>query len=185
MSTAGVFRGAAYGSQLVFQSAFVNEDDPLGGISTDLYPMFQQAYDDGVRVHSNSWGSPDRGMYSVYSEQVDQFMWDHKDMLLVFACGNDGADYDDGVIDEDSLYSPASAKNCLAVGASENIRITGGLSGYTWGLLGIFDGNYQIEPIFGDYISDWDDGLAAFSSRGPCDDGRVTPDVKSRYDLPS
>jgi subtilisin family serine protease len=176
--SAGLYCGAAYGSELVFQSAYVNENDPLGGLTTDLYPLFEQAYDDGVRVHSNSWGSPDRGRYSIYSEQVDRFMWDHKDMLLVFAAGNDGIDNDsDGVIDDDSLYSPATAKNCLTVGASENVRISGGLSGYTWGLLGIFDGGYSAEPIYSDYISDNQDGMAAFSSRGPCDDGRTKPDI--------
>jgi len=176
--SSGLYRGAAYGSLLVFQSAYVDENDPLGGLTTDLYPLFEQAYNDGARIHSNSWGSPDRGRYSIYSEQVDRFMWDHPDMLLVFAAGNDGVDDDsNGVIDQDSLYSPASAKNCLAVGASENLRFSGGLSGYTWGLIGLLDGNYQAEPVYSDLISDYEDGLAAFSSRGPCDDGRIKPDI--------
>ncbi|MBN1918502.1 MAG: S8 family serine peptidase [Verrucomicrobia bacterium] len=174
----GLFRGGAWGAELVFQSAYVDEADPLGGIPPDLYTLFEQAYGAGARIHSNSWGSPDRGRYSAYSEQVDEFMWDHKDMLIVFACGNDGVDANnDGVIDLDSLYSPATAKNCLAVGASENVRETGGLSEYTWGLLGILDGTWQAEPIYSDPISDNEDGLAAFSSHGPCDDGRIKPDV--------
>ena len=174
----GLFRGGAFGAQLVMQSAYVSEDDPLGGIPTNLYTLFNQAYGEGARIHSNSWGSPDHGHYSVYSQQTDEFMWDHKDMLLVFAAGNDGVDADnDGVIDQDSLYSPASAKNCLAVGASENVRSSGGLSDFTWGLLGFLDGNYQAEPLYSDYISDNEDGLAAFSSRGPCDDGRIKPDM--------
>ncbi len=173
MSASGVFRGAAYGAGLVFQSAYVDENDPVGGIPTDLTPLFEQAYDDGARIHSNSWGSPDRGRYSVYSQQVDQFMWDHPDMLIVFAAGNDGIDFNaNGVIDEDSLYSPATAKNCLAVGASENVRESGGLSILTWWWLG-----YEADPIASDYISDNEDGLAAFSSRGPCDDGRIKPDL--------
>jgi subtilisin family serine protease len=176
--SAGLFRGAAYGAHLVFQSAYVDENDPIGGIPTNLYPLFEQAYDDGARVHSDSWGSPDHGSYSAYCEQVDEFMWDHKDMLLVFAAGNDGVDANDnGVIDLDSLYSPASAKNCLAVGASENVRSSGGLSDYTWGVLGFLDDLWQAEPLYSDYISDNEDGLAAFSSRGPCDDGRIKPDI--------
>ncbi len=47
-------------------------------------------------------------------------MWDHKDFLILFSAGNDGADADgDGVVDLSSIGSPATAKNCLTVGASE------------------------------------------------------------------
>lgn len=175
----GEFRSPAYESRLVFQSGYVSDEDPLGGVPVNLYELFDQVYQETpARIHSDSWGSPDRSGYSLFSLQVDEFMWDHKDFLIIFAAGNDGVDLDgDGVIDPGSLYSPATAKNCIAVGASENVRMIGGLSGYTWGYLGFLDGQWSALPISDDYVSDNEDGMAAFSSRGPCLDGRIKPDL--------
>ena len=175
----GAFRAAAYESRLVFQSGYVSDEDPLGGVPVNLYELFEPVCrETSARIHSNSWGSPDRGAYSLFSYQVDEFVWDHKDFLILFAAGNDGADIDgDGIIDRGSLYSPATAKNCIAVGASENVRMSGGLSGYTWGYLGFLDGTWSALPISDDYVSDNEDGMAAFSSRGPCLDGRIKPDL--------
>src|SRR5206468_8087123 len=80
----------------------------------------------------------------------------------------------DGVIDPDSLLAPGTAKNVVTVGASENLRETGGFSGVPWLL---FSFCYATQPIATDLPSDNIDGMAAFSSRGPADDGRVKPDI--------
>jgi len=175
----GKFRAAAYESHLVFQSGYVSDDDPLGGIPVNLYELFEQVYQETpARIHSDSWGSPDKSAYSLFSVQTDEFVWDHKDFLIVFAAGNDGIDVDgDGVVDPGSLYSPATAKNCITVGASENVRQSGGLSSYTWGFLGSLESRWMAEPIADDYVSDNEEGMAAFSSRGPCLDGRIKPDL--------
>lgn len=175
----GAFRAPAYESRLVFQSGYVYDEDPLGGVPVNLYELFEPVYrDTSARIHSNSWGAPDRGAYSLFSLQVDEFVWDHKDFLIIFAAGNDGVDANgDGIIDRGSLYSPATAKNCIAVGASENVREDGGLSDYTWGYLGFLDGTWSAAPISDDYLSDNENGMAAFSSRGPCLDGRIKPDL--------
>ena len=175
----GEFRAPAYESSLVFQSGYVSDEDPLGGVPVNLYELFDPVYrETPARIHSDSWGSPDRSAYSLFSLQVDEFVWDHKDFLIIFAAGNDGVDVDgDGVIDPGSLYSPATAKNCIAVGASENVRSSGGLSAYTWGYLGFLDGQWSAPPISDDYVSDNENGMAAFSSRGPCLDGRIKPDL--------
>ena len=53
------------------------------------------------------------GEYNNNSKEVDEFMWNHPDMLIVFAAGNEGPD-------SNTLDSPGTAKNCLTVGASEN-----------------------------------------------------------------
>jgi len=175
----GKFRAPAYESRLVFQSGYVSDEDPLGGVPVNLNDLFEQVYlETRARIHSDSWGSPDRGAYSLFSVQTDEFVWKHKDFLIIFAAGNDGVDADgDGVIDHGSLYSPATAKNCIAVGASENVRDSGGLSDYTWDLLGYWEGKWGGDPFAGDYVSDNEDGMAAFSSRGPCLDGRIKPDI--------
>ena len=47
---------------------------------------------------------------------------------MLFAAGNAGADLNkDGRIDEGSVISPATAKNVLSVGASENLWDKGGI----------------------------------------------------------
>ena len=71
--------------------------------------------------------------------------------------------------------------HALSVGASESLRTTGGMADAPWllfglgALLGGSGGSFLSEPIASDLVSDHPEGLAAFSSRGPTDDGRTTP----------
>lgn len=107
---------------------------------------------------------------------MDQYVWDHKDYLVLFSAGNEGADDDrNGVIDLYSITPPATAKNCLAVGASEGYRLEflDRWGDYVWNV----DTHYLADPIRSDRISDDPSGMAAFSSRGPCLDGRIKPDI--------
>jgi len=153
----------------------------LAGLPHDLKILFQQAYDNGVRIHSNSWGDDgEPGGYDYQSETVDKFVWDHKDMVILFSAGNDGIDNKgDGWIDPNSLNIPSTAKNCICVGASENVRDTGGYNpGGDCSLWGEgWPDEYPAEPFQSDRISDKDSDIAAFSSRGPCKDGRIKPDI--------
>jgi len=150
-------------------------DSGLAGLPVDLKILYQQAYDAGARVHNNSWGGGDFGAYDDYAESVDRFMWEHKDFLILFAAGNDGADGNrDGVVDEGSLTPPGTAKNCITVGAAESTRTQGGYQqpyGQLW------PSDYPANPLKGDKPSDNGDDLAAFSSRGPTRDGRIKPDL--------
>lgn len=179
MST-GQFRGVAFEAGLVHQSV-MDAYGGLGGLPYDLNDLYAQAHADGARIHANSWGSSTYGTYTTDSRQSDEFMWDHPDMLIVFSAGNDGWDSGDGVIDPDSIGAPATAKNVLTVGAAESGRPTGsgGLSSYTYGSLWPWD--YSANPIYSDYVSQPYDllnqGMAAFSSRGPTDDGRIKPEI--------
>lgn len=164
------YRGPAYTANLIFQSV-MNATGGLGGLPADLNSLFQTPYTGGARIHTNSWGSPVNGVYDTSSQQADQFMWNNKDMLILFAAGNEGVDNNsDGVIDLDSLSSPGTAKNVLTVGASENNRpaIT-----YTYGS---FFG-YPASPISTDGMANNVNGMAAFSSRGATNDGRIKPDI--------
>ncbi|MFZ2071431.1 MAG: S8 family serine peptidase [Halobacteriota archaeon] len=104
--------GMAYNAKLVFQD-LGQDDSPYVYPPADLNDLFQQAYDDGARIHSNSWGSSAFGVYTTDSKQCDEFMWNHKDFLILFANGNDGPD-------SNTVGSPATAKNVVSVGATEN-----------------------------------------------------------------
>ncbi|MCM2282427.1 MAG: S8 family serine peptidase [Bdellovibrionaceae bacterium] len=140
--------------------------------------MLEPAYNEGVRVHSNSWGSPQNlGAYEAMAAQADEFMFDHPDLLLVFSAGNNGVDADkDGRIDGVTIGSPGTAKNVLTVGSSENVVSSGGIQAKI-GQLAAAQKLWPKEPIFSDGLSDNANGIAAFSSRGPTQDGRVKPDL--------
>jgi subtilisin family serine protease len=160
--------GSAPEARLVLQSV-LDANGGLDGLPLDLRNLFQPAYDAGARIHSNSWGAPVDGRYDVDSLNVDRFLWDHKDMTILFAAGNEGVDADrNGVVDPDSLYSPATAKNAIAVGASEGQRS----SSVTWSAYG-----FTAAPLNSDLVSDNHWGMAGFSSRGPTDDSRIKPDL--------
>jgi subtilisin family serine protease len=88
------------------------------------------------------------------------------------------------VIDIGTIGAPATAKNVLAVGATENDRPpgSGGYTSYEYGT-GSWLPDYSVNPIRDDWVS-WSattnpyaQGMAAFSSRGPAADGRIKPDV--------
>jgi hypothetical protein len=150
----------------------------LWGLPEDLADLFQPAYTAGARIHTNSWGSPRAGVYTKSSQDVDRFMFEHRDFLALFSAGNAGIDGNgDGLIDADSIGSPGTAKNCLTVGASENDRPAG--SSPKPGL----DRQWNQIPKWvtltsaAGHVSDKPNGMAAFSSRGPTDDGRIKPDV--------
>lgn len=167
------FAGVAPEAKIVFQS--IGDSGEFVFPPLHLGELFQPAYDDGARIHSNSWGSAAFGQYTVYSNEVDQFTWDHKDFLPVFAVGNEANDVNaDGIIDKDSIYAPATAKNCIAVGASESNRTTGG---YQMGYGQAWPNDYQSAPIKYDPVSNNINGMAAWSGRGPTDDGRIKPDL--------
>jgi PGF-pre-PGF domain-containing protein len=165
----GQYKGMAPEAELVFE-AVQKTDGTMVISSTNLESIFQDAYAQGARIHTNSWGyTSNLGDYTSISRMVDEFMWQHPDMLILFSAGNLGTDSDkDGVVDINSTSPPATSKNCIAVGASENYRPE--IINYTYG-------NSFALPISEDTKADNIDGIAAFSSRGPTDDGRIKPDL--------
>lgn len=169
----GLLRGVAYQARAVIQGLWGAFDDL--SIPVDLEDLFTPSYEDGARIHSNSWGHPSFS-YDQYARSLDKFMWEHPDMMIVMAVGNEGKDANqDGVVDSHSLLSPSNAKNCLTVGASENYVLKGGVQ-KMWKKTRAGD-NWKAEPIASDFISDNPNGIAAFSSRGPTADGRIKPDI--------
>ena len=100
-------------------------------------------------IHSASWGSDTFGQYDSYCGDIDAYIWSNPDFLPVFANGNAGQK------GSSTVGSPAAAKNVLAVGATQNLR--------TSPSMGYADGHPET--------------TAEYSSRGPCKDGRIKPDV--------
>jgi subtilisin family serine protease len=172
----GILKGGAYDAMLVAQSMWspiMNNLMPPSRLET----LFNNAASQGASVHSNSWGGvANPGGYDSFAQQVDEWMFNHPDMLVLFAAGNSGVDDNhDGRIDANSIGTPATAKNCLTVGASENVTKTGGIQVPMNKLRD--PSHWSTEPIISSYISDNADGIAMFSSRGPTQDGRIKPEV--------
>ncbi len=167
--------GLAPKANLVFQALENNDTGLLEGLPNDLNDLFSQAAAAGADLHTNSWGASVAGAYTAWAQDVDEYMWNYPDFLILFSASNDGADLDaDGVIDPYSLGSPATAKNCLTVGASESDRSSVGYDD-TW--TNLWGPLYPVSPISNDHVSDNDRGIAAFSSRGPTLDGRYKPEL--------
>ncbi|WP_160109674.1 S8 family serine peptidase [Pseudomonas izuensis] len=176
-SMGGVIQGVAPRAQLVVQS-LVGSTGQLSGIPTDLTDLFEPPYrDDGARVHTNSWGDVTPGQpYNSMSREIDQFVWDHPDLVICFAAGNDGTDGNgDGSIDPAQVGSESAAKNCITVGASESVRREIQADFPTYGSLRPSD--FPKPPIHDDQFANNAEGMAAFSSRGPTQERRFKPDV--------
>lgn len=190
------FAGVAPEAQMVIQAFESTPNGEVIGLPQDYYAIYQPAYNAGARIHTNSWGDPTGpvsdteavyGGYPYPSQRTDQFVWEHPDNTILFAAGNEGVDGQvidviglfricingDGVVDPDSLFTPATAKNVITVGAAESVRATGGYALNRW----IESLCYLTDPIANDTMSNNANGMAAFSSRGPTDDGRTKPDV--------
>jgi subtilisin family serine protease len=106
--------GTAPEAQLVFMA--LNTDGSSGIQCVDLNGDFlAKGYAEGARISSNSWGASNRGGYNQISSLVDDYLWRHKDYLVLFSAGNSGPD-------GQTVGSPGTAKNVLTVGASENNR---------------------------------------------------------------
>lgn len=114
----------APGAKLVIQDAGLGNDFCTGrpgiGCPVTITPILAQAYAQGVRIHSNSWGdrlSP-TASYPQAAHDIDAFIVAHPDMLMVFNTGNFlGA----GPVPASSLSAPGSAKNTLQVGGTRDV----------------------------------------------------------------
>lgn len=173
-SMGGAIRGIAPQATLVVQS-LIDPSGGLGGIPTDLTDLFEPPYrDDHARVHTNSWGAVTPALpYDQRAREIDDFVWNNPDLVICFSAGNEGTDRDgDGSVNPKSTGAQAAAKNCITVGACEsdrhNIELTYG---------SIRPSDFPKPPIHDDPMANNPEGMAAFSSRGPTQEGRFKPDI--------
>lgn len=114
--------GMAPAAKLVIQDGGAAIDDcadlpGLGCPVKPLGPVLEQAWMQGARLHTNSWGDeeniPPFGRYTERTADVDRFSWEHKSFLVFFAAGNAGPLHG-------TVGSPATGKNVVSVGAAEH-----------------------------------------------------------------
>jgi subtilisin family serine protease len=118
------------------------------------------AYANGARISNNSWGTDVAGAYDADSQEFDAIVRDtqpgtpgNQELVEVVAAGNAGPG-------TGTIGSPATAKNVIAVGASESVRASG------------TDGCGATNTRADDAHD-----VAPFSSRGPTEDARFKPDI--------
>ena len=120
-------------------------------------------------------GASTFGAYDIDCQEYDALVRDaqpagstfpsagNQEMVIVFSAGNSGPG-------NGTMGSPGSAKNVIAVGAAENVHSHSSTNG----------GN-TISGADGCSSSDLDadnaTDIVSFSSRGPCADGRIKPDL--------
>ncbi len=155
--SSGQFKGVAYEADLWVWSV-VNTNGAIDsldyGMSFGTGDSTQPAY-----IHSASLGAVTHA-YTAESREIDEWLWEHPEVLVVFAAGNGWTTiYGSFISEVDAITSEGAAKNVLAVGATESYRPE--LSAYS------------------SYRSYADNPVQIFSqsSRGPMFDGRIKPDI--------
>jgi hypothetical protein len=160
----GVCPFARLGSSVIF--------DPTDFTYPSYADLQSAAYQDGARISNNSWGTehPDSfGNYNLYNTDAQTFDALVRDaqpagcgnpspgnqpMVIVFSGGNKGPG-------SGTVTWPSTAKNVITVGCAQNVQLLDGPDG-----CGVPDAQAATA-----------DALYAFSSRGPCQDGRHKPDL--------
>src|SRR5262249_220592 len=114
----GVCPFVKVGSSVIF--------DPTTFTSPNFGTLQSLAYANGARISSNSWGAAVAGIYDAAAQSYDTLVRDaqsgtggNQEMVIVFSAGNSGPG-------AGTMASPASAKNVITVGASENVQAFGG-----------------------------------------------------------
>jgi hypothetical protein len=121
------YNGIAYNARLIMQD--IGQDSFWDCLFGFIYPpssltsAFQDAYNRGARIHTNSWGGSSNE-YEVYAEDIDDFMWDNPSFLVCFAMGNGGSG-------AGTIGYPATAKNCVSVGATQQATTQNNMASFS------------------------------------------------------
>jgi len=143
--------GVAPASHIVVQRLF----DGAGNYQPppSFETLTRNATTSGAVIGSNSWGDDTQGRYDLSAAEFDALVRDAN----AFVPGDQQyiLEFSAGNAGPGSqtIGSPAVAKNVIATGATESLR----------------------QDFF--LYADGPDVIADFSSRGPCEDGRIKPDV--------
>jgi hypothetical protein len=152
----GVCPFVKVGSSVVF--------DPDLWTFPNLTTLETLAYNSGARISNSSWGSTNAGIYDMQSQLYDTLVRDvggaanNRQMVVVFVAGNDASG---------GIESPGTAKNVITVGACDNLRPLSTGPGDP-GLDGCDTPDSDAASV---------NNVSSFSSRGPCADGRMKPDL--------
>jgi hypothetical protein len=143
--------GVAPGASIIAQRIF--DGDGNYAAPPSFEKLTRDAKRAGADIGSNSWGDDTQGRYDLSAMEFDELVRDADALALgdqQYILEFSAGNAGPG---PQTIGSPAVAKNVIATGASQNDRI--------------------------DFViyADGTEAMADFSSRGPCEDGRIKPDV--------
>ncbi len=148
----GVAPGAMLVGQRIFTASGTYAEPP------SYETLTRNAKRAGAEIGSNSWGDDTQGDYDLSAMEFDELVRDadalalgDQPYILEFSAGNAGPGYQ-------TIGSPAVGKNVIATGASQNDRF-----------------NLPMEELA--IYAEGREAMTDFSSRGPCADGRIKPDL--------
>ena len=166
----GVCPFVKVGASVIFDNSVPNNDYTDPNFNT----MASDAYGSGARISNNSWGSDVNGDYDIDSQTYDKLVRDaqsgvsgNQEMIFAFAAGNAGPCTPKK---SQGIDSPGSAKNVITVGAASNVRSLSASNGGS-------DANGTDACGETDANAATADDISCSSSRGPCSDGRMKPDL--------
>jgi hypothetical protein len=165
------FTGIAPKAGFVMQSVMSNPNSgALGGIPADLNNLFLPPYNDGARVHSNSWGAAVNG--ACPAREPRRFVWT-LDMVVVLGRERGGLTART-VINTDSIGSRhrRTAYRWRVRATADFVRSPAASATTLRRRRRDFRPPRQRGPD-GEHAS----GMGAFSSRGPTDDLRFKPEI--------
>jgi subtilisin family serine protease len=128
---------------------------------------------DKIYLSNHSWGLTagwvdgvfygfyDFGRYSDTVRLMDDILYDAPYHLPIFAAGNDRNDIGDGSQPDDGDYKDGGYDTLTAYAVAKNVLTVGAVN----------------DAVSANERSVSQASMASFSSWGPCDDGRIKPDV--------
>lgn len=140
----------------------------------EIESVLQAAFDDGARIINLSWSDKEFGNYNTSAERIDEFVYQHPEVVVVIAAGNEGKARPNGTHQTNTVGGFGTAKNAITVGASASNRKTG-LARKTWGALRA--AQFSVAPASGERLSGNVDIPSAESGRGPTDIFTIKPDI--------
>jgi subtilisin family serine protease len=167
----GKIKGIAPGSKII--SVGIVKNDMRLDLPADLGKLLEIAEAEGAKIINLSWGTALSGEYQHGSFSIDQYIYDHPDILVVVAAGNEGEAVN-GKLAYRTIGVPASAKNVLTVGAATTRR-TNPVIKETWGIRN--PGKFPQPPMNNQRLAMPVDQPSASSSRGPTDFYSIKPEV--------
>ncbi|KAG5768739.1 hypothetical protein H9Q72_003811 [Fusarium xylarioides] len=157
----GSIQGTAPKATLIVQSLLDNQGGLFGRSQKTLGDLLKEALDHQSFIHTNSWGPmwTRQLPYNNASVDLDTFVSTHEEMTVCFAAGNDGGEE----TRLGHIGAQAAAKNCIAVGSSDNRRKAR---------------NNRFDAFKADGVVEGDpNNISWFSSLGPTLERRIKPDV--------
>ena len=105
---ANSYAGVAPEAKVDFYSANGNQGANFIPALPLNFFTFTPSYQKGARVHTNSWAvTSSAGKYLSGSRDVDNYMWQNKEFLIIFGAGND--------LGQGSVNAPSTNKNGISV----------------------------------------------------------------------